>query len=80
VRPDDRAVEEEGVDLLEILRQPLEELPPTPGFLPASEPLVHGVPVAELFGEVAPRFAGAGQIQDGLDEVAIALLRGRPGS
>jgi len=49
------------------------------GCVPA-EPPVHGVPVAEPpLRQVPPGLAGAGHVEDGLDEVAVAQLRRRPG-
>ena len=38
---------------------------------PSSETSEHAVPLAELFGQVAPRRAGTDQPQDGIDEQTI---------
>ena len=45
---------------------------------PPPEPVVHGVPPAELGGEVPPRDAGPGEVQQGLEEVPVGELRLRP--
>src|SRR5215212_5578325 len=58
--------------------QGLEQPAQRAGGDPAAEPVVHRVPGAELAGQVAPRGAGAGQVQQGLEEVALGEEGGWP--
>src|SRR5262249_39979885 len=50
-----------------------EELAPDALVRPAAEASEDGVPVAEAVGQVAPRRAGLGDPQDGIDEQAVVL-------
>ena len=45
---------------------------------PAAEPLVHGQPAAELAREIPPRNAGAGDIQNRLEEHPLGQFRFLP--
>ncbi len=51
--------------------QLLEDPEPDPLGGPAIEPLPHRVPFAEALGEVAPRGAGLGNPEDGVDEETV---------
>ena len=68
---DHRAVEDQPlqVGVLYLLEHP------EPGALtrPAIESPPHRVPVAEAFGEVAPRRAGLGDPEDGIDEESVVF-------
>ena len=73
---DHRAVHEPLPDGLRAVRQVGPDGPPGPGPPPAAGPLVHRVPFAEAGRQVAPGAAGAGAVEDRLDEVAIVQRRG----
>ena len=77
VGADDGRVDENAVDLAELRvgRKQFEERAQAAGGEPAAEAVVDGVPVAELAGQVAPGDAGAGQIEQGLEEVPVGEFR-----
>ena len=58
---------------------PLSQSFPEGALFPAAEALVDGIPVPELFGQVAPGGAGACLVKDGFDEHPVAEYRRAPG-
>ena len=73
MRPNHGTVEDHPfqVWVLQLLEDPL----PDPLGTPTIEPLPDRVPASEPLGEVAPRDAGLGDPEDGVDEEAIVLGR-----
>src|SRR4051794_9125225 len=71
VRPDHGAVEDHPlqVGVLQRLEDPL----PDPLLAPAVEPLPDRAPGPEPLGQVAPRGAGLGDPEHGVDEEAVVL-------
>ena len=51
---------------------------PDPTGLPASEAPVHGVPIPECGGQIAPRTAGALEMQQRFEELPVAEFAGSP--
>ena len=78
VGPHDGGVDQHAADVGEgrLGGQGHEQPPQGAGADPAAETVVDGVPAAELRGQVAPRDAGAGQVQQGLEEGAFGQARG----
>src|SRR5262249_12510485 len=54
--------------------QQLKQPPQAPGGDPAAEAVVHGVPGAEIAGQVAPGDAGPADVQEGLEEQPLGQL------
>jgi hypothetical protein len=71
VRPGSGAVEEDPLQVRVL--QFVEDAPPDPFSGPTIEPSPATVPVAEAFGEIAPRGPGLGDPEDGVDEEAVVL-------
>ena len=70
MRPDDRAIDEDILEVCVFGELSEDSLPDTL-LLPAGEALVNGIPVAKARRKVAPRSACSRDIEDGLDELAI---------
>jgi hypothetical protein len=77
VGPDDGGVDEDPAELPQVRvgRRGREQAGEVAGRDPPAEPVVHGVPRSELGGQVPPRDAGAGQVQEGLEELAVGQDR-----
>jgi len=71
VRPHGGGVEDQDVEVR--VTQGREERVPATGPGPAVEASPDTIPVTEALGQVAPRHAGAGDVQDRVDEAAVVL-------
>ena len=71
--PQDGGIDEQTRDFAEfgVVGEALEELAEAAAVDPAAEAVVDGVPGAEVAGEIAPGDAGAGEVKEGFEELAI---------
>jgi hypothetical protein len=76
VRPDGGGIQN-GAGFVDHDGQLLEEPFPDPNLGPALEPVVHGLPGPESFGQVPPGDTGSGSPDDGVDEVTVPSLGDR---
>ena len=74
---DDGAVDEQATDFSELrsVGQEFEESPEAAGLDPATEAVVDRIPGSELTGQIAPGNAGAGPVEQRLEEEAIREQR-----
>ena len=70
MRPDDRAIDEDILEVCVFGELSEDSLPDTL-LLPAGEALVDGIPVAKTCRKVTPRSACSRDVQDNLYELAI---------
>jgi hypothetical protein len=70
---DDGTVHEDASDRFQgvFADQGLEQSLPDTGVEPATEAIVDGIPGAEAGGEVSPRHAGAGEVEQGFQEEPV---------
>jgi hypothetical protein len=79
MRPHNRTINSEVWGHVTALAvQTFPELPPDTSGSPASDAVVHRLPMAELRRHIAPWPARAGHVQDRLDEQAVLGLGGLP--
>jgi hypothetical protein len=79
LRPYHRTIDAEGLGHVTALSmQTFAEVPPDTAGFPASEAVVHRIPVAKLPRQIAPGHARAGHIQDRCDAQAVAQFGRTP--
>ena len=73
VRAQDGGIDEQPGDFAEfgVVGDALEELAEAAAADPAAEAVVDGVPGPEVAGEIAPGDAGAGEVEQGFEELAV---------
>ena len=75
VRPDDRAIDHLHGIAATAVGESFQHQVPQPADCPAAKLLMHGVPVAQLLGQVAPGCAGARDPENRIQRAAVVQWR-----